>query len=206
MGSNVNVNSSHGDNNYLQTVVSSTVTYIENCLKSNKCNDFRKSWCKQTLQKASSVYTHLSTLTKINNISFDTSIQLFSCWNFTASTIKDLNWERVEQLTSPTTSYVAIKYFTENAGTRIHPCVVVEIVLKWWSERTDREHVDISFITPIITTIQNVSSWWYYSVLKDERYTGLMRTLDIPKPTAARVVYTTYAAQVPITTINVSYQ
>ena len=96
--------SSTDNNNYLQTVVSSTVTYIENCLKSNKCNDFRKSRCKQTLQTASSVCTHLEILRKVNNISFDTSIQLFSCWNFTASSIKDLNWERLEQLTSPTTS------------------------------------------------------------------------------------------------------
>ena len=181
--------SSNGDNNYLQTVVSSTVTYIENCLKSNKCNDFRKSWCKQTLQKASSVCTHLETLTKINNISFDTSIQLFSCWNFTASTIKDLNWERVERLTLPKTSYVAIKYFTENAGTGIHPCVVLEIVLKWWSVRTDREHVNMSFITPLITTIKNVSSDWYNSVCDDERYNGLTKTLDIPAPTAARFMF-----------------
>ena len=106
--------SSNGNNNYLQTVVTSTVTYIENCLKSNKCNDFWKSRCKQTLQKASTVCTHLETSRKINNI------------RFAVSSIKDLNWERVEQLTSPTTSYDTIKCFTENAGTGIHPCVVVE--------------------------------------------------------------------------------
>ena len=168
--------SSNGNNNYFQTVVSSTVTYIENCLKSNKCNDFRKLRCKQTLQKASSICTHVETLRKINNISFDASIQLFSCWNFTASSIKDLNWERVEQLTSPTTSYEAIKCFTENAGTGIHPCVVVEIVLKCWSVRTDTEHVDI---TPLITTVQNVSSDWYYSVCGDERYKDLIIYLHL---------------------------
>ena len=172
--------SSNGNNNYLQTVVSSTVNYIENCLKSKKCNDFRKSRCKQTLQKASSACTHVETLRKINSISLDASIQLSSCWDFAASSIKDLNWERVKQLTSPTTSYQAIKYFTENAGTGIHPCVVVEIVLKWWRVRTDRGHVDMSFITPLITTIQNVSSAWYYSVYRDERYKGLMRTLNVP--------------------------
>ena len=181
--------SSNGNNNYLQTVVSSTVTYIENCLKSNKCNDFKKLRCKQTLHKVSSVCTHVETLRKINKIFADTSIQLSSCWNFTATSIKDLNWERVEQLTSPTTSYEAIKYFTENAGTGIHPCVVVEIVLKWWRVRTDREHVDMSFITPLITTIQNVSSAWYNSVCNDKRYKGLTETLDIPEPTAARYIY-----------------
>ena len=95
----------------------------------------------------------------------------------------------MEQLTSPTTSYVAIKYFTENAGPGIHPCVVVEIVLKWWSVRTDTEHVDMSFITPLITTIQNVSSSWYYSVCRDKRYKDLKTTLDIPAPTAARYMF-----------------
>ena len=90
------------------------------------------------------------------------------------------------QLTSPKTSYGAIKYFAENAGTGIHPCVVVEIVLKWWSVRTDREHGNMSFITPLITTIQNVSSQWYNSVYWDERYKSLIKTLDIPEPTATR--------------------
>ena len=186
--------SSTNTNHYLQTVASSTVTYIENYLKTNNCNEFRKARCKQTLQKVSSVCTHVETLRKINRIFADTSIQLSSCWNFTATSIKDLNWERVEKLISPTTSYHAIKYFTENAGTRIHPCVVVEIVLKWWRVRTNREHADISFITPFITTIQNVSSFWYkYSVCKDGRYKGLTKTLDTPKLTAiGSMCYTTF--------------
>ena len=95
----------------------------------------------------------------------------------------------MKQLTFPTTSYGTIRCFTENAGAGIHPCVVVEIVLKWWRVRTDREHVDMSFITPLITTIQNVSSWWYDCVYDDERYKGLIKTLDIPKPTAKRYMY-----------------
>ena len=171
--------SSTNTNNYLQTVASSTVTYIEKYLKTNNYNDFRKARCKQTLQKVSSVCTHIETLRKINKISLDTSIQLSCCWNFTALSINDLSWETVKQLTS-TTSYSDIKCFAEQAGTGIHPCVVVEIVLKWWRVRTDREHVDMSFIKPLITTIQNVGSNWYESVCRDERYEGLMRTLDIP--------------------------
>ena len=181
--------SSTNTNNYLQTVTSSTVTYIENYLKTNNCNEFWKARCKQALQKVSSVCTHIETFRKITKISLDTSIQLSSCWNFTVSSIQDLNWERVEKLISPTTSYHAIKYFTENAGTGIHPCVVVEIVLKWWSVRTDGEHVDMSFITPLITTIQNVNSGWYNIVCMDERYKGLMRTLNIPVPTTDRYMY-----------------
>ena len=181
--------SSINANNYLQTVVSSTVTYIENFLKSDSCDESHKSRCKQTLQKASSVCANVEALRTINKILFDTSFRLSSSGAFTAHSVKDLNWERVKQLTSLTTSYNAIKYFTKNAGITIHPCVVVEIVLKWWRIKTDRENVDMSFITPLIRTIQNVSSRWYYSVCEDERYNGLIKTLDIPAPTAVRYMY-----------------
>ena len=183
--------SSTDNNNYLQTVVSSTVSYIENVIKLDSFKECNNSRCKQVLQKAARVCTNMETLRKITEMLFTTNIHKVTNIDTSiqpTSSVKDVNWERVKQLTSPTTSYEAIKYFTENAGTGIHPCVVVEIVLKWWRVRTDRKHVDMSFITPLITTIQNVSSWWYYSVLKDERYTGLMRTLDIPEPTAARVM------------------
>ena len=84
----------------------------------------------------------METLRTITRISLDTSIQLCCCWNLIVQSMNDLNWERVQQLTSPTTPYDLIKDFTENAGTGIHPCVVVEIALKWWSVRTDREHVN----------------------------------------------------------------
>ena len=128
----------------------------------------------------------METLRTINKILFDTSFQPSFSGNFAPQSIKDLNWERVKQLISPTTSYIAIKYFTENAGTGIHPCVVVEIVLKWWKVRTDTEHVDMSLITPLITTIQNVSTAWYYSVCGDERYKSLTRTLE---PTTERYMF-----------------
>ena len=106
-------------NNYLQTVVSSTVTYIDNYLKSDSFDECNKSRCKQVLQKAARVCTNTETFRTITEILFDTSIhtvtnidagtqpsssssnQTASSWNFTASSIKDLNWERVKQLTSP---------------------------------------------------------------------------------------------------------
>ena len=222
--------SSTGNDNYLPTVVSSTVTYIDNYLKSDSFDECNKSRCKQVLQKAARVCTNMETFRTITEILFDTCIhtvtnidtssQLSTSSTFTSPsisketsqplpdsctknalphfgppsiygsfTVKYLNWERVEQLTSPVTSYGDIKYFTENAGTGIHPCVVVEIVLKWWRVRADREYVNMSFITPLITTIQNVSSYWYYSVCNDERYKGLMTTLGIPEPTAERSMY-----------------
>ena len=164
----VNTASSTDNNHYLQEVISSAITYIENYLESGSRDEFTKSRCKQTLQKVSNACMNMETLRTINKISLDTSIQPASCWNFIASSIKDLNWERVKQLTSPTTPHEFIKYFAEHAGTGIHPCVVVEIVLHWWSVRTDREHVDMSFIPPLITTTENVSQW-YYSVRSDEK-------------------------------------
>ena len=174
---------------YLQTVVSSTITYIENYLKSGSCDESDKSRCKQTLQKVLSICTNVETLQAINKILFDTNFQPSFSGNFADQSIKDLNWERVKQLTSPTTSHDAIKDFTEKARTKIHPCVVLEIVLKWWRVRTDREHVDMSFITPLITKIENVSSHWYKDVCRDERYKGLVETLDIPAPTEIRHLY-----------------
>ena len=169
--------SSMNTNNYLQTVVSSTITYIEKFLKSDSRDKSHKSRCKQTLQKVSSVCTNIETFRTITRISLDISNHPYSSgtFSFTAHSVKDLNWERVKQLTSPTTSYDVIKYFAENAGIRIHPCVVVEIVLKWWSVRTDREQVDTSFVKPLITPIQNVNSGWYYSVCEDERYKSLTK-------------------------------
>ena len=108
--------SSTDSNNYVQTVVSSTVTYIENAIKSDSFDDCNNSRCKQVLQKAVGVSRNTETLRKITEILFDTnihkvsnsnidtSIQPASSWNFTASSVKDLNWERVKQLTSPVTS------------------------------------------------------------------------------------------------------
>ena len=104
-----------------------------------------------------------------------------------------LSWERVEQLTSPTTPYDVIKYFTENAGTGIHPCVVAEIVLKWWKMRPTTEDVDMSFMKPLIETIKNVSSHWYRSVCEDIGYNDLIETLEIPRDTVKRdIFYSSY--------------
>ena len=169
--------SSTDNNSYLQAVASSTVTYVENFLKSSSCDESHKSRCKQTLHKVSNVCTNIETSQRINRILF------------AAPSIKDLNWETVKQLTSPKTPYDAIKSFTDNAGTGVHPCVVAEIVLKWWRVRTSKEDVDMSFMKPLIETIQSVSSKWYEGVCKDNRYEGLMKTLNIPTPTAEHDIY-----------------
>ena len=191
-----NASPSTDNNNYLQEVISSAATFIENYLKSGSRGELTILRCKQTLQKASSVCMNMETLRTITKISLDKIIQLSpfwiqpaSCWNFIASSIKDLNWERVMQLTSPTTPHEFIEYFTEHAGTGVHPCVIVEIVLKWWSVRTDTEQVDMSFIKPLFTRIENVSNRWHNSVYDNERYKDLIDTLDIPEPATPRFMW-----------------
>ena len=178
--------SSTSINNHLQSVISSTVSYVEKYLKSNNCDDVFKLRCKQTLQNTAGVRTNLETLRIITKIVIDTSVQPSPSRSFTVVSTKDLNWETVKQLTSPTTSYDVIRHFTEHAGTGVHPCVVVEIVFKWWSVQTYTKDIDMSFIRPLITTLRNVSSEWYANLLllvdlvRDERYEGLKGTLDLP--------------------------
>ena len=181
--------SSSDTNNHLQTVISSTVSYVDNYLKSNNCDDAFKSRCKQTLQNAAGVCTNLETLRTITKIVIDTSIQSSSSRISTVVSTKDLNWETVKQLTSPTTSYDVIRHFTEHAGTGFHPCVAVEMVCKWWSVQTDKKDIDMSFIKPFITIICNVSSEWYENLFADERYKGLKGPLDLPDPTTLSYMY-----------------
>ena len=84
------------------------------------------------------------------------------------SSIDDLNWKLIETLTSPATPCDTIRYFTEHAGTELHPCITAEIVLKWWSVRKG-VCPDNTFIKTLFTKVQDV-------------YTGfitLSRILDI---------------------------
>ena len=55
-------------NNYLQTVVSSTVTYIDNYLKSDSFDECNKSRCKQVLQKAARACTNMERFRTITEI------------------------------------------------------------------------------------------------------------------------------------------
>ena len=166
--------------NYLQIIISSTVTYIENFINIKSCDFFNKFIFFQCISKVSTVCTNIKMCKRMIILLTD-----LNKMGNTVISIKDLKKERVEQLTSPATSCDAIKNFMDHAGKGIHPCVVVEIVLKWWSVRKDREHVDMSFIKPLITTMQNAHSGWYDDVCSDERYAGLMKTLDIYTTTEA---------------------
>ena len=83
-------------------------------------------------------------------------------------------------------------YFAEHAGAQINPCVEKEIVLRWWSLRTDKQHVYMSFMRPLITTIHNVNYECEYSAWFDDRYRGLiMETLDMGLSTTSHIICNT---------------
>ena len=165
------------NNSYLQTVASITVTYIEDYIKSSACDHFDNVYCTQTLKKISVVCTDVETLQIISSLLAD--LNLKNTYEITELCAKDLTKEKINQLTSLTTPYATILSFTKQAGKEIHPCVVVEIVLKWWSNQKDREQLDMGFIKPLIIDIQNASTSWYYSVSHDVRYKSLINTLSI---------------------------
>ena len=165
------------DNSYLQTVASVTVTYIKDYIKSSACDHFDNVYCTQTLKKISAVCTDVETLQTISYLLADLNLE--NTYEITQLCTKDLTKEKVNQLTSSTTPYATILSFTKQAGKEIHPCVVVEIVLKWWSNQKDRKQLDMGFIKPLIIDIQNASTSWYYSVSHDVRYKSLIKTLSI---------------------------
>ena len=167
--------------NYLQEIVDSTVTYIENLLNIKSCDIIKKFYLIQSINKIFTVCKNTETLKRM--------IILLTDLNKIANaviSIKDLDRERVDQLSSPTTPFDAIKHFTEHARTRIHPCVVVEIILKWWSVRKDIKKKDMRFIRSLITAIENVSSNWYDSIIWDNRYYLLIQAVHTSRCTTAR--------------------
>ena len=62
-------------NNYLQRVISSTVTFIENYLETHCCDEFNKARCRQTLKKAKNICASNKTLRMNRRISFYAHIQ-----------------------------------------------------------------------------------------------------------------------------------
>ena len=71
--------------------------------------------------------------------------------------VNDLSWMLIRILTSPSTSYDTIKYFTEHAGRELYPCITAEIVFKWWRVREDI-CPDNSFIKTLLSKVQEINS------------------------------------------------
>ena len=104
------------------------------------------------------------------------------------SSIEDLNWKLIETLTSPATPCDTIRYFTEHAGTELHPCITAEIVMKWWSVRKGVCPHN-TFIKTIFTKVQEIYSSWVYDLNLDCRYKDMVEKLSLRKPAVVRYFY-----------------
>ena len=104
------------------------------------------------------------------------------------SSIEDLNWNLIRMLTSPATSWDTIRYFTEHAGTELHPCIIAEIVMKWWSVRKG-VCPDNTFIKTLFTKVQDVYSHWVYNLTSNSRYKDMVEALGLRKPAVGRYFY-----------------
>ena len=104
------------------------------------------------------------------------------------SSIEDLNWNLIETLTSPATPCDTIRYFTEHAGTELHPCITAEIVLKWWSVRKG-VCPDNTFIKTLFTKVQDIHDSWVYNLNLDSRYKDMVETLSLREPGMKRFFY-----------------
>ena len=107
------------------------------------------------------------------------------------SSVDDLSWKLVSKLTSPSTSCDNIKYFTENTGKELHPCISAEIVLKWYSARK-AECPDNTFIKTLFTKVQEMGSLWIKAVKDDYNYRDVVTALALAQPAEERFLYYGY--------------
>ena len=98
---------------------------------------------------------------------------------------KNLSYEFIEKLTSLSTSFDAIRYFTEHGAKDVHPCNLGEIVLKWWRVR-EGNCPDTTFVKELFTKIQEIDSDWVDNVKSDCRYKELIRELQLKRPAEQR--------------------
>ena len=164
----------------VDTIISCAVGYIEK-------HDVHMLHMKDTemlLRKFSGVCNSIQIFRKIAKMLGD----IIQCKELTGSPINDLNWNLIETLTSPATPCDTIRYFTEHAGTELHPCIIAEIVLKWWSVRKG-VCPDNTFIKTIFTKVQDIYNNWVYNLYLDSRYKDMVETLSLREPAVGRYFY-----------------
>ena len=172
----------------VDTIISCAVGYIEK-------HDVHMLHMKDTemlLRKFSGVCNNIQIFRKIAKMLGD----IIQCKELTVSPINDLNWNLIETLTSPATPCDTIRYFTEHAGTELHPCITAEIVLKWWSVRKG-VCPDNTFIKILFTKVRDMYSDWVYDLNRDPRYKDMVGALGLREPTVYRYFY--YASNESIT-------
>ena len=165
----------------INTVVTFTISYLENKVKSDlnsSCSLCSKYF--DILKKLSSVCNDMESLRTISFLQNDAYLilTLLLCKEIDLCTTAGLTRELVEKLTNPSITYDNIRCFTEHATEDLHPCVIGEIVLKWW--RVSRAKCpDLTFIKTLFTKIEDIYDTWLYDAARDCRYKELIITLKL---------------------------
>ena len=164
----------------VDTIISCAVGYIEK--HDVDMLDIRGT--EIFLRKISSICNEVQNLRKIAKMLGD----ILQYKEIAISSVGELSWKFIRILTSPATLCDTIRYFTEHAGTELHPCITAEIVLKWWSVR-EGVCPDNTFIKTIFTKVQDVYSKWVYNLISDSRYKDMVVALGLRKPAVHRIFY-----------------
>ena len=166
---------------YVNSVITCTISYLEEKVKFDlNSSYFLYSKYLSLLKKLSSVCIEMESLRRISVLqNYACSIALL-CKKVSLFTADGLTLTRelVEKLTNPSTTSETIRFFTEYAAKDIHPCVIGEIVLKWWRVRRT-EYPDTTFIKTLFGKIDNIYDTWLFSANGDIRYKELFQNFKL---------------------------
>ena len=166
---------------YMNSLVTCAILNLESRVKSDLISSF--SLCSKyldILKKLSTVCNEVESFRKIailQNDAYSIPMTLL-CKEINLCTSVGLTRELVEKLTNPSTTSETIRFFTEYAAKDLHPCVIGEIVLKWWRVNCTEYH-DISFIKTLFKEIDDIYDRWPEDVRDDRRNYELIITLRI---------------------------
>ena len=166
---------------YVNSLVTCAILNLESRVKSDLISSF--SLCSKyldILKKLSTVCNEVESLRKIvilQNDAYSIPMALL-CKEINLCTSVGLTRELVEKLTNPSTTSATIRFFTEYAAKHLHPCVIGEIVLKWWRVNCTEYH-DLTFIKTLFTKIDDFYDNWLEDSRDDRRNYELFITLRL---------------------------
>ena len=144
------------------------------------------------LEKLIHVSNHVSneiaTLRKIAEV----QNTMLKCNQPVKVTLTTLSKILIRRLTVPTTSYDTIRSFVENAASEIHPAIVTEIFLKWYSLRPEFDTSKMALIKACITKLQAVDGTWIREISRDARFKDSLKNFTAPFQPISRYLYYTY--------------
>ena len=166
---------------YVNSVVTCTVSYLENKVKSDlnsSCSLCSKYF--DILKKLSSVCNEVESFRKISFLQNDAHFipMTLLCKEIDLWTSTGITRGLIEKLTNPSTTYDTIRYFTKYVAKDIHSCVIGEIVLKWW--RVSRTGCpDSTFMKTLFKKIGDIYNAWLCNVYHDVRYNELFHAIEV---------------------------